>query len=153
MATAVEIAKYLDHELNISHLEDSSCNGLQLENRGEIKKIIFAVDASQKTFAKAVEKKGQLLIVHHGLIWYGLKNITGLNYDKIKFLLENNLALYASHLPLDAHPKYGNNVQLAKMLNLERLWPFGSFGKEIGIIGKTDTTRSKIKEILQKNKI
>ena len=153
MATAVEIAKFLDKELHLHDFEDSSCNGLQVENSGNIKKIAFAVDACLETFQKAVENNCQMLIVHHGLIWYGLKNLTGINYEKAKYLIENNLALYAAHLPLDAHPKYGNNVQLAKLLSLQNLWPFGAPKKEIGVVGRRETTRIKVKEILHQNRI
>lgn len=153
MTTAIEIAKFLDKELYINDFEDSSCNGLQIENSGEIKQIAFAVDACLETFKKAVENNCQMLIVHHGLIWYGLKNLTGINYEKTKYLIKNNLALYAAHLPLDAHSKYGNNVQLARLLGLQNLWPFGAPKKEIGVIGKNETTLTKVKEILKKNKI
>lgn len=153
MTTAVEIAKFLDRELHLHDFEDSSVNGLQVENSGATKKIALAVDACQDTFQKAVEAGCQMLIVHHGLIWYGMKNLTGLFYQKVKFLLDHNLALYASHLPLDAHPKYGNNIQIARLLNLQNLWPFGSPKHEIGVLGKTDSSLREIKALLKKNKI
>jgi len=151
MVNAVEIAKFLDKELHIYDFEDSSCNGLQVENSGEIKKIAFTVDASMETFKMAVKSGCNLLIVHHGMIWYGLKHITGIYHKKIKYLLDNNVALYAAHLPLDAHPQYGNNIQLGRLLKLQNIWPFGQHYKEIGVIGKTNTTMSKVKEILKKN--
>lgn len=153
MTNAVEIAKFLDRELHLSDFEDHSCNGLQVENTGEIKKIAFAVDACLESFQKAKGSNSQLLIVHHGLIWYGLKNLTGINYQKTKYLIENNVALYAAHLPLDAHPKYGNNVELARLLDLKQLWPFGAPGKEIGVIGQTDTTLEQVKSKLKRNGI
>lgn len=154
MVTAIEIAEFLNEELSIYDFDDNSNNGLQMENAGEINKIAFAVDGCLETFQKAVEKNCQLLIAHHGLIWEGIKYIRGNYYQKIKFLLQNNLALYAVHLPLDAHPEYGNNAQLAKLLNLQEIKPFGFHDrKEIGVRGElTDVKRlEEIKEVLRQN--
>jgi dinuclear metal center YbgI/SA1388 family protein len=149
MVNVKEIAKYLDQELDITGFEDSSCNGLQVENVEEIKKIGFAVDACKETFEKAVNCGCQMLITHHGMIWNGLKYIKGNNYQKLKYLFDNNLSLYAAHLPLDAHNKYGNNAQLAELLNLKDLKAFGYHnGKAIGFIGNTDTSLEEIKKIL-----
>ncbi|MBU0470464.1 MAG: Nif3-like dinuclear metal center hexameric protein [Nanoarchaeota archaeon] len=150
MTTIKQIAEFLNKELNINNIEDSSCNGLQVENEGEITKIGFAVDACQETFEKAFKAKCNLLVVHHGLIWDSLKHLKGSTYHNIKYLITNNLALYASHLPLDLHEKYGNNVQLANLLQLKDLRAFGFYhDKAIGFSGSTDTTLEKIKKKLQ----
>lgn len=155
MPTAKEISKYLNELLNINCIEDSSCNGLQVENSVEIKKIGFAVDAFSETFQKAVQANCQMLITHHGLIWYGLKTISGNNYQKIKYLMDNNLSLYSAHLPLDLHPEYGNNIQLAKLLGLQNIinFGYGKHNKPIGFAGETDTTLEKIQQLLKKNKM
>jgi dinuclear metal center YbgI/SA1388 family protein len=152
MTNAKEINDFLNEELKIRDIEDSSCNGLQVENTGEIKKIGFAVDACLESFEKAAAAGCQMLIVHHGMIWDGIKYIKGDTYNKVKFLIENNLALYASHLPLDRHEKYGNNAVLTKLLELNEVKQFGFHGeKTIGFHGTTKTTLDKIKEKLKEN--
>ena len=149
MADIHQITKFLDEELDIHIIQDSSCNGLQVENDAEISKIAFAVDACQETFEKTKEAGCQMLITHHGLIWDGIKYIKGNTYQKIKYLINNNIALYAAHLPLDMHPLYGNNVQLAKLLNLENTKPFGYHNdKPIGIMGEVNLTLDEVKDIL-----
>ncbi len=157
MTTATEIAEFLDKELDINGIEDDSSNGLQVENAGEIKKIGFAVDACLETFQQAVEAGCQMLIVHHGLFWNkGKFYLTGTSYSKMKFLLENNLAVYAAHLPLDLHSEYGNNAQLAKLLDLQKVEPFGvHHEKAIGVKGEFSATISikEIKKNLEKNKL
>ncbi|PIN76272.1 Nif3-like dinuclear metal center hexameric protein [Candidatus Woesearchaeota archaeon CG10_big_fil_rev_8_21_14_0_10_36_11] len=152
MATAIQIAQFLNKELQIYNgMEDSSCNGLQVQNTGEITKVAFAVDACMETFQKAVENGCQMLITHHGLIWYGIKYVTRTNYTNIKFLLDNNLAVYGVHLPLDMHPVYGNNIQLAKMVGLTDVRPFGRYKKEYGFVGRANTSLKRIQSILHKN--
>lgn len=154
MVTAKKITEFLNEELQIYDIDDSSCNGLQVENSGEITKVGFAVDACRETYEKAAQAGCQMLIVHHGMIWDGLKSIKGNIYQNIKFLISNNLALYGVHLPLDLHNKYGNNVELARILNLQNLKAFGYHRrKALGFIGETATILNEIKRILQENKI
>jgi len=155
MPTTTQIAEFLDRELDINSFEDKSCNGLQVENCREIEKIGFAVDASLETFQQAVEAGCNMLIVHHGLFWsFGKTYLTSGNYQKIKFLMNNNVAVYAAHLPLDAHAKYGNNIQLANLLGLKNIQPFGEYnGKKIGFKGETNTTLKEVKSLLEKNKM
>ena len=107
---------FLDNYLNISKFSDSTYNGLQIEGKQTIENICFAVDSSLDTFQKAFDKNCDLLIVHHGLIWNGLKNILGSVKERIAFLLKNQINLYVSHLPLDYHPEIGNNIQILKTL-------------------------------------
>ena len=156
MATAKEIAEFLNKELKIYDVEDSSCNGLQIDNQGEITKIGFAVDACLDSFKKSSETGCQMLIIHHGLIWEGLKSIKGNTYNQIKFLMDNNLSLYASHLPLDKHEKYGNNIQLANLLNLKNVKEFGyHHGSPIGFMGELETEKplTEIKKVLTENQM
>jgi len=111
-----ELLDYMDDLLKIGNFEDNSANWLQVANeKKKIKKIWYAVDASSYIFEKAVKKNIDLLIVHHGLFWGREQTITGLFYEKIKILIENEIALFACHLPLDAHKELWNNAQLAKL--------------------------------------
>ncbi|MHC6203386.1 Nif3-like dinuclear metal center hexameric protein [Breznakiellaceae bacterium SP9] len=116
---------------------DSSQNGLQIANDGkEIMKIAFAVDAALETFERSAACKADLLFVHHGLFWDTPLALTGNHRKRLAYLLEHNMALYAVHLPLDAHPLYGNNAVLADLLGIENKQPFGEYhGVKIGCKG------------------
>lgn len=103
---------------------DGAVNGLQVENNGKVTRIAAAVDASLSTIRLAAAAKADLLIVHHGLFWGKTVPWTGRKYQLLRELLDNNIAVYSSHLPLDAHPKLGNNVGLARSLGLKNLKPF-----------------------------
>ncbi len=120
------IVKFLDDELNPSAFTDISNNGLQVEGSGGVGVVRAGVDASFEFLKKAAESSADLVICHHGISWgNSLNKITGLNFKKIKFLIKNDIALYASHLPLDAHPKYGNNALICRGLGLTGIAPFG----------------------------
>ena len=116
---------HLDAFLNTASIKDypQAYNGLQLENNGSIERIVVAVDACAAVIEKAAAEKNSLLIVHHGLFWSGLKPLTGTFYKKIKMAMDHNLAIYSSHLPLDLHAELGNNILLAKALDLRELRP------------------------------
>lgn len=118
---------------------DRALNGLQLSNSGTVSRIAAAVDFSQASVARAVEAEADLLIVHHGMFWGAPQAIVGAQYDRLRHALGNNLAVYSSHLPLDLHPRVGNNTLLARQLGLV---PTGSFGRyktvEIGVRGEAD---------------
>ena len=131
------IVEFLDCELRIDDFKDSSNNGLQVENSGKVKKVCCGVDASMEFFKAAQAEGADLLICHHGISWGdSLAHITDLNYSRIKYLVDHDMALYASHLPLDAHPQYGNNAGIAKALGLRKLKPFGKYnGSCIGFEG------------------
>ncbi len=117
---------------------DASLNGLQVGRaEAEIKRAAFAVDACMESFRRAAEAGAQLLFVHHGLFWAKALALTGDLYRRIRFLMENDLALYAAHLPLDMHPEFGNNAGLAKDLGLVDSEPFGDYhGLMIGLKGR-----------------
>jgi dinuclear metal center YbgI/SA1388 family protein len=131
------ITNYLDKELKIDEFQDSSHNGLQVANSGEVKKICCGVDASLEFFQQAHANGADMVICHHGISWgESLAKITGLNYQRVSKLLRYDMALYACHLPLDAHPTLGNNAQICRTLGLRRLKPFGMYnGKLIGFEG------------------
>ena len=130
-----ELDSYFRGFLSIDDLvgTDASQNGVQVENTADITCIAFAVDACMETFKRAKEAGAQMLFVHHGLFWGHEQTLTGTHYQRIKFLIENNIALYAAHLPLDIHPIIGNNVALARAAGLIDLKPFGEYhGNTIG---------------------
>jgi dinuclear metal center YbgI/SA1388 family protein len=120
------LANHCDALLDSAAVEDypGAVNGLQVENGGTVTKIAAAVDGSLATIRKAIEAQADLLIVHHGLFWSPSHPWTGKRYELLRLLLDNNIAVYSSHLPLDAHPKLGNNAQLCAALGLKKLKPF-----------------------------
>ncbi|MBI5076634.1 MAG: Nif3-like dinuclear metal center hexameric protein [Nitrospirae bacterium] len=128
---------FLNKELRFSEFpKDESANGLQVEGSATVKRIGLAVDACDHVFQRAAEKNIDLLIVHHGLIWGGIRSVSGVMKTRIKALLDADISLYACHLPLDWHPDYGNNAQLLKVLAIKRMGEFGEYhGKRIGYWG------------------
>ncbi|MDR2952704.1 MAG: Nif3-like dinuclear metal center hexameric protein [Treponema sp.] len=116
---------------------DNSLNGIQVDNDGSaVRKIAFGVDASMETFEQAAAADAGMLFVHHGLFWGKPLRIAGNLRRRIRFLLERNICLYAAHLPLDQHPKLGNNACLAELLGLESVEPFGGYhARKIGYKG------------------
>lgn len=124
---------------------DGAANGLQVENSGAVTHIAAAVDASLATVKLAIAAKADLLIVHHGLFWSPAHPWTGKKYELLQLLIENNLAVYSSHLPLDAHPKLGNNAQLCAALGLKNLKPFfTSHGQTIGFKAHAKISRAEL---------
>lgn len=128
---------YLDRVLKVAEFKDDSHNGLQVENSGKVRRVCVGVDASLAFFKRAAERKADLAVCHHGLSWGdSLKRITDLNYRRVKFLMDHDMALYACHLPLDAHPVLGNNARICKGFGLRRLKPFGVYhGVPLGFSG------------------
>ncbi|MCB0317449.1 MAG: Nif3-like dinuclear metal center hexameric protein [Bdellovibrionales bacterium] len=134
------IIDYLDTLLDTASYSDASLNGLQVEAKNhELKRIAFAVDAGLSVIESAIKNKADLLVVHHGIFWNKLNPIKGVLREKIYALLSSGCSLYASHLPLDAHPEVGNNYTLGKILGLSKLQPFLDFnGKFIACSGSLD---------------
>jgi dinuclear metal center YbgI/SA1388 family protein len=124
------LVDWLNRTLNTSDIEDypNALNGLQLENSGRVTRVAAAVDAAEVVIERAIASGADLLIVHHGLFWSGNRPVTGAAYRKLKSALAANLAIYSSHLPLDAHPKLGNNALLTTALGLKSAKPFAKFG-------------------------
>ncbi len=130
-----KLINYLELVLNNKNFQDYSLNGLQVENSGKIEKIYSAVDANAFTIEKC--SFGSMLIVHHGIFWGKNFPLTGANYKKIKMLINNDVALYATHLPLDAHPEIGNNALLLKIINASITGEFGKYNAmNIGFAGE-----------------
>lgn len=134
----LDLTTYLDATLRIGELPDYSnaVNGLQLSNRtGDVSQIVAAVDATLPVVQKAITAGGDLLLVHHGMFWSGLQPWTGATFERMRLAIENNLAIYSVHLPLDVHPELGNNAQIAKAMQLT---PTGGFldykGMNVGVM-------------------
>jgi dinuclear metal center YbgI/SA1388 family protein len=131
-----DLVRWLDNYLNIHFYEDVSLNGLQVEGAEEVRKVAFAVDSSFSTLEQAAETGADMLIVHHGLFWGRPLAITGMHKNRVKYLLEKDISLYAAHLPLDAHKEVGNNYGLARILGMTDLQEFAYHkGKPIGVKG------------------
>jgi dinuclear metal center YbgI/SA1388 family protein len=125
-ASLSAIVDYCDRLLHTAEVQDyeRAANGLQVENRGAVTRIAAAVDATLATVRLAVAAKADLLVVHHGLFWGPAHPWTGKRHELLRCLVEHNLAVYSSHLPLDAHPRLGNNALLSGALGLKKLRRF-----------------------------
>ena len=132
-----KLVDYLNSYLQISRYHDKAINGLQVENSQVVEKIGLAVDASHESILKAAEEKCNVLIVHHGLFWGKRELIIDCHFQRVRSLIMADMALYAAHLPLDAHPEVGHNVQLANNIGIVDQEPFASHdGTMIGIKGR-----------------
>lgn len=135
-ATRDEIVQYLASLLNISQYRDYCPNGLQVEGKAAISRIVSGVTASQKLIDAAIEAGADALLVHHGYFWKGeTPSVVGIKQQRLKKLLNHNLNLFAYHLPLDAHLSLGNNAQLANKLDLSGQPTFGDM--QLGWLGKS----------------
>lgn len=133
-----DIVSLLDTTLRIAEIHDApvALNGLQVENNGRITKVALAVDGSQRTIDDAIAAGADLLILHHGIFWSGLRPLTGWWKAKVETAFQANLAIYAAHLPLDLHPELGNNAGIARGLGLTDITPEIDYhGTTIGLAG------------------
>lgn len=149
MTALFDITTLLDNTLNITGIKDApvALNGLQVENSGVVHKVALAVDGSQKTIEAAIAAGADLLILHHGIFWSGLRPLTGWWKKKVETCLHADLAVYAAHLPLDLHPEFGNNAGIAKGLGLLEVQPEVDYhGILIGLSGVFPGTVGELKE-------
>ncbi|MEB3754004.1 Nif3-like dinuclear metal center hexameric protein [Acinetobacter sp. MD2(2019)] len=122
MASLSNILHWCDQTLKTSEFKDYAPNGLQIEGKTEVRKILCAVTASLDAIDACIEQQADLLLVHHGYFWKGEPApITGMRGERIKKLIQHDISLLAYHLPLDAHPQYGNNASIAELLDLEHI--------------------------------
>ncbi len=130
-----KIVNFCQQYLQTSKFDDKCHNGLQVEGKNEINKIITGVSLSQELIKKAIDKKADMLIVHHGIFggdWGEKLQVTGIYKDRLKLLLCNDINLLGFHLPLDAHPEIGNNISLCNRLGVnQNITQF-----DIGFIGE-----------------
>lgn len=141
------ISVYCDQLLRTADIEDypGAANGLQVENNGNVTRIAAAVDGTSTTVRMAVRAGADLLVVHHGLFWSPSHPWVGARYRLLRLLIENNLAVYSSHLPLDVHPRFGNNALLFRALGLKDREPFFfSHGRHLGFMGRGAFSRAEL---------
>ncbi|OBS09093.1 Nif3-like dinuclear metal center hexameric protein [Acidihalobacter prosperus] len=132
------LCRYADDYLGVSRFRDYAPNGLQVEGRPEVRRIVSGVTASMALIEAALDLEADAILVHHGYFWRGESPVvTGIRRRRLKALLANDVSLIAYHLPLDAHPELGNNAQLARRLGLKAEAALTAEG--IGSIGRSDT--------------
>jgi len=139
MMELVKLVSWLDEQLALKQFPgDHSNNGLQVEGKSGVSLAVFGVDACQALFDAAAEAHADFIFVHHGLSWGGgLRRLTGAAAKRLTTLFGSGISLYAAHLPLDAHPEFGNNAQLADMIGLKERVPFFEYdGRDIGFAGR-----------------
>jgi dinuclear metal center YbgI/SA1388 family protein len=151
----VELHEYLKTLLKPELFDDYCPNGLQIEGKDEVRKIVFAVSATRESSEYAASKKADALIVHHGVFWkfHGTRTLTGPFARRLFPLIKNDINLFGYHLPLDGHPEIGNAASLAKLLGLTNLTPFGNYkGACTGSMGELPTPlqASDLKSLLEK---
>ena len=136
-----DLASYLDTYLQVRSVPDApeALNGLQVANAGEVTRVAAAVDACAATIRMAADAKADLLLVHHGLFWGGLRSLTGPAHRRVAGLIERNIALYSAHLPLDAHPDVGNNPIMARRLGVDIKGTFN-----VGVWGELQIDRASL---------
>jgi len=153
MPTLDQIVAYCDRRVRRRDIADfpGAFNGLQVANSGRVRKIGAAVDAGAVPFALAAATGVDFLIVHHGLFWDGAQPVIGANRARLKTLLDADCAVYSSHLPLDAHPKIGNNALMAKALGLKISgWGIPYQGTPIAALVNQSPPRERLKKKLEK---
>lgn len=146
MADLHLLVRQLDAKLNVRGVPDypGALNGLQLQNHsGKIRRVVAAVDACLPVVEAAAGKSGPvLLLVHHGMFWSGAQCITGAMFGKLHAAMQADMAIYSAHIPLDVHPRLGNNAVLAKALGFTRLQPWFDWkGIKLGLRATVDLTR------------
>jgi len=119
-----ELVAYLDEHLRIGQVPDYGPQGLQVEGREEVEKVVAMVDSGPPCVEAAIERGADLLLVHHGIFWGDTQRLSGAFGRRVRRIVMADLNLYAAHLALDAHPEHGNNAVLAERLGLmvERWW-------------------------------
>ena len=130
-----ELDAYLDQYLDVARFRDYCPNGLQVEGRATVERVVSGVTASIALIEAAIAARADAILVHHGYFWRGEDaRIIGARRRRIALLIEHGLNLYAFHLPLDAHPEVGNNVTLARTLGFEVRGRFGE--QDLGFHGE-----------------
>ncbi|HYV98765.1 MAG TPA: Nif3-like dinuclear metal center hexameric protein [Gemmatimonadaceae bacterium] len=147
-----DLAAYLDERLRVRETPDypPALNGVQLAHRGPVHRIAAAVDVSRRTIEGAITAGANLLLVHHGMFWGGLERIDGRQYDRMRLLMDHDVAVYSAHLPLDTHPEHGNSRLLAAHLGLV---PSGGFARfeniDCGVHGESSIATADLQQRLQ----
>ncbi len=141
----LQLESLLNQKLSPELIKDYCPNGLQVEGRTEVKKIITGVTASIALIEKAIATKADAILVHHGYFWKGeSESIRGMKGARIRALIKNDINMYAYHLPLDVHPEIGNNTQLAKLLNIQIEGGLESTPQSVALYGSLNAPVSAI---------
>lgn len=132
-----DLAEYLARSLDITRFRDYCPNGLQVQGRASIRKVVTGVTASVALIEEAIRRQADAIVVHHGYFWRGEDaRVVATKYQRLKLLLTHDINMFAYHLPLDMHPELGNNAQLAKIVGLR---PTGRFGEnDLGWLGEVE---------------
>ena len=137
MIDRLELQTTLDALLQPDRFKDYCANGLQVEGRQRVRKIVSGVTASRALIEAAIAEGADTILVHHGLFWRGHDGrVTGWMRQRLGLLLAHDINLFAYHLPLDAHPEFGNNVQLGLRMGWQASGRFGE--QDLGCLGATD---------------
>lgn len=150
-----ELSEYLNDYLSVPGFSDYCPNGLQVEGKTDIRRLVTGVTASQRLIDEAIDRQADAILVHHGYFWKGeAAALTGIKRNRLAALLANNINLYAYHLPLDAHPEVGNNAQLARLMG----WNVtGQIDNSLVMLGEVDgeytgaSLRQQLSEALEYN--
>lgn len=160
MVTRKVLERYLKDYLDSDGFNDIGPNGVQVEGREAVQKIITGVSAGVELFERAIEKEADAILVHHGIIWNFERPLYKGGYkQRVKLLLEKEINLFAYHLPLDAHMEVGNNAEIARILGVLNPEPFGEYnGRFVGIKGELPAVEARelvdrIKEEVHSNLI
>ena len=143
------IADFLDATLDIANVPDypNAVNGVQLANLGDIARVACAVDFSSDSVDGAINAGARLLIVHHGMFWGGVEPIIAATHRRLWSLITHDVAVYSAHLPLDTHAEFGNNVLLARRLQLEPSGGFAKYGAiDVGLSGHSEILTTQLAE-------
>ena len=153
MPSLSDIVTYTDDFLRISEVGDgdNALNSLQIENSGQVTRLGAAVDVSTRVLTEAARRNVDLLIVHHGLFWPGLQPVKSALRRQLQLAFQNDIALYSAHLPLDIHPKVGNNAELVAALGLKSAQPFlEEKGQPVGLKARASMPRNELIRKLRK---
>ncbi len=138
MAHRDEVLRLLDSKLGSGRVRDYCPNGLQVEGKAQIRKILTGVTASQALLDRAVAAQADAVLVHHGYFWKSeASEITGIKKRRLQTLLQHDISLFAYHLPLDIHPELGNNAQLGALLGFTEITALDSV-EPVGVVRQAE---------------
>lgn len=146
-----ELVAYLDAQLEIETFADYGPQGLQVEGRERVERIVATVDAGLPCVEAAIEGGADLLLVHHGIFWGPARRLAGGYGRLVRRLVQSEINLYAAHLALDAHPEWGNNAEICRILGLEvDSWWGQAKGRPIGALGRLSEDPIDIRQLVER---
>lgn len=142
-----ELAAWLDRFLRTAEVGDDpqALNGLQVDGSRDVTRVAVAVDACRTVFDQAARLKAEFLVAHHGLFWGGIEPLTGRNFRRVSTLIQNGIALYGAHIPLDIHPEVGNNAVMCRLLGIPVQGSWGEYhGGKVASWGEAAMSRDEL---------